>query len=242
MVMKFTLLFSSVKPNTVPSLNQDIRNETRTCVGCAKGKMSRSPFKSRTTRAEKPAKLIHSDVCGPMHVISAGGSRYYVSFKDDHTGWTTIYFMKQKSEVSEHFKNYVMRLKTEKGLVVDTLRTDNGGEYVSNELKSWMQHMGIRHEKSAPYTPQQSGVAERYNRTLMECARCIMYGRNVPLLLWAEAVQHANYLKNRVPYKGVKTTPYESWMGEKPDISHLKVVIFSVSANKTYLLIFSSLI
>lgn len=186
--------------------------------------MSRLPFKTGRNRAERPAKLIHSDVCGPMHIASIGGSRYYVSFKDDQTGWATIYFMKQKSEVSEHFKNYVMRLKTERGLAVDTLRSDGGGEYISNELKSWMQQMGIRHEKSAPYTPQQSGVAERYNRTLMECTRCLLYGRDVPLFLWAEAVQHANYIKNRMPSKSVETTPHEEWFGTKPDIAHLKVV------------------
>jgi transposase InsO family protein len=144
-----------------------------------KGKMTRLPFPSGRNRANEIGQLKHSDVCGPIQVASPGGSRYYVIFKDDYSGWTVINFIKHKSEVEEKFKNYAARLRVKKGKSINTLRTDRGGEYVGKSFSDWLDKEGIRHEMSAAYTPQQNGVSESYNRTEMESTRCLLFARKV---------------------------------------------------------------
>ena len=168
----------------------NIKNSEHTpCDGCALGKSSRGSFPSgEHTRALNPGELVHSDVCGPMSVPSSGGSRYFVCFKDDATCFRVIYFMKLKSEVMEHFENYVNRVKNETGNPIKTLRTDNGGKYINTILKKFLAKKGIRHETSAPHTPQQNGAAERENRIIMESARSMLHGKHLQLELWAEAV------------------------------------------------------
>ncbi len=194
------------------------------CEGCILGKQHRLPFPGAgRTRAEKIGGLIHSDICGPVSVSSPGGAKYFVTFKDDFSGYCVINFIKQKSEVFLLFKQFVKRVETEFGNPVDTLRSDNGGEYVGNDFKRWMLDQGIRHETSAPYTPQQNGVAERVNRTILESARSMLHSSSLPLELWAEAANCAVYILNRVATKAVEgKTPYEVWRGVKPNVSHIR--------------------
>lgn len=109
--------------------------------------------------------LIHTDVCGPMNAASLAGSYYFVTFRDDFTGYGVVNFMKRKSETFNHLKNYVAKLENETGHSIITLRSANGGGYFSNESKAWLQIKGIRHESSAPKAPEQNGVTERCNRT-----------------------------------------------------------------------------
>jgi len=118
-----------------------------------------------------------------MQVATPGGSRYFVIFKDDFSGWCVVRFMKHKSEVAELFQCYAAQMETETGKKVKTLRSDNGGEYFPTSFTSWLAKTGIRHESSVSHTPQQNGVSERENRTLMEAARSQMYARKVPLPL-----------------------------------------------------------
>jgi transposase InsO family protein len=165
----------------VNGLNLEVCSDTSAplCADCMKGKMTRLPFSSGRNRANEIGQLIHSDVCGPIQVASPGGSRYYVIFKDDYSGWTVINFIKHKSEVEEKFKNYAARLRVKKGKSINTLRTDRGGEYVGKSFSDWLDKEGIRHEMSAAYTPQQNGVSESYNRTEMESTRCLLFARKV---------------------------------------------------------------
>ena len=89
---------------------------------------------------------------------------------------------------------------------------------------SYLQSKGINHELSAPYSPAQNGVAERFNRTLMESACTMMAQAELPKCYWAEAVATAAYLRNRVPTRSLKsTTPYEKWFEKKPDLSHIRI-------------------
>jgi len=108
------------------------------------------------------------DVCGPMSQSSVGGARYFVTFIDDKTRKTFVYALKSKDEAFVKFK----------------------------EFKA-LKDCGIHHQKTAPYTPEQNGVAERANRTIVERARCMLHERSVDLGLWAEAISTATYLKNR---------------------------------------------
>ena len=176
-----TTIWKMFREKAADGLNLTTRSDTPPplCADCMKGKMTRLPFPSGRNRANDIGQLIHSDVCGPMQVISPGGARYYVIFKDDYSGWTVIHFIQCKSEVEEKFKNYTTRLRVEKGKAVNTLRTDRGGEYVGKSFNDWLESEGIRHEMSAAYTPQQNGVSERYNRTEMESTRCLLFTRKV---------------------------------------------------------------
>ena len=105
-----------------------------------------------------------------------------------------------------------------------SLRTDNGGEYTSLEFQSYLKREGIKHELTVPRSPEQNGVAEHFNRTLMEAVRSMLVGAQLPQRFWAEALATAVYLRNRSPTKAVSgLTPYEAWTGRKPVVNHLKV-------------------
>ena len=117
---------------------------------------------------------MHSDVCGPMHTESLGGYKYFVTFIDDYSRCCSVYFLKQKSEVFEKFKEFEAIVTNECGWKIGALRTDNGGEYVLTEFEAYLKLKGIRHEFSVTHVPEQNGVSERMNRTLMECARAMI--------------------------------------------------------------------
>ena len=195
------------------------------CEGCIYGKHHRLPFPtSGRTRGKKIGDLIHSDVCGPVSVSFSGGAKYFVTFKDDYSSYAVSHFIKQKSEVFELFKHFVKRVKVEIGNEVVCLRSDNGGEYVGKEFETWLLENDIRHETTVSYTPEQNGVSERLNRTVLESARSMLHFSSLPLELWAKASNCAVYLLNRVATRSVEgKTPYEVWKGVKPNLSHVRV-------------------
>ena len=124
-------------------------------------------------------------------------------------------------------------VETSTGRKHKILRTDNGGECTYNEFKAHVTAEGVRHELTVPKTPQQNGVAECMNRTLVEMARLMLIGANMPQRFWAEAISTAAYLQNRSPTKAIQgITPYEAWTGDKPCIDELR--IFRVSGFRTY--------
>lgn len=194
------------------------------CISCLQGKQSRIPFPTEGSRAQNALELIHSDVCGPMEVSSLGGARYFVTFIDDFTRKVFIYILTKKSEVFEKFKEFKALVENKLGFNIKTLRTDNGNEYLSNDFQHFLKRSGISHQTSAPYTPQQNGLAERMNRTLLERARCMLLNAKLQKQYWAEAVTTAAYITNRCPTRVLDyLTPEEKWSGKRPDISHLKV-------------------
>ena len=221
-----TQLREMISQDMVKGIELSKSAELSFCEKCVEGKISRKGFKpSGKIHSTRKLQRVHSDVCGPMPTDSIGGKRYFVTFIDDYTRCCKVYFMKNKSEVSERFKEFELITTNECGLSVGTLRSDNGGEYLSKEFESYLQSKGIHHELSAPYTPAQNGVAERINRTLMERARAMLGHAGLPERYWAEAVATAAYLRNRTPTRALKDkiTPFEKWYGRKPDLSHLRV-------------------
>ena len=193
------------------------------CVGCVAGKMHRSPFPIGRTRANQVGQLIHADVCGPMHVTTPNGAKFFVLFTDDFSGRRHVNFMKQKCEVADFFKEYVSILRSETNNLVHTLRSDNGGEFISTSFKSWLSEKEIRFESSAPHTPEQNGVAERANRTIFEARRSLLHAKHLPLDLWGEAIACAVYVLNRVINSISSVTPHQKWYGLKPNVSHLRI-------------------
>lgn len=184
--------------------------------------MSRFKFPHKSeNRAKSILDLVHSDVCGPMQTMSPSGKRYILTFIDDYSKYAVIYLLAHKSEVIEKFKEYVQMCRTMFNKTPKFLRTDNGGEYISKQFNVYLQQNGIQIQRSAPYSPQQNGVAERKNRTLVEMARCMLFDAKMEKF-WAEAVTMANYVQNRLPAKGIENTPYQDWYGTKPSIEYFK--------------------
>ena len=213
---------------TLPQLANGIEicssDELPLCSACVEGKMSRLPFKTSGIRCSEPLELIHTDVCGPMQNESVGRSRYYLTFIDDCTRYTWVYFLRNKSEVVQKFKEFEAFVTNQSGRKIKRLRSDNGGEYVNHEMKALLKEKGIRHELTVPHTPQQNGVAERKNRSLMDCARSMLNHAELPKKLWAEAVSTAAYIQNRAPSAALKgSIPFTLWFGRKPNLKHLRV-------------------
>ena len=197
------------------------------CDGCAKGKAHRSdiPKERSSQRALNLLDRVHSDVCGPVEVRSLGGSRYLVTFIDEHSNWVTVYLMKQKSEVVECFLQYEKYAERQTGRKIRVIRSDRGGEYLSDSLTSYFRHQGIVHELTAGYTPHQNGIAERFNRTSFNLVRSMMQHMNVPKCFWAEALSTAVYVRNRVTSRALpsNTTPFHVWKKDTPSIGHLRI-------------------
>lgn len=193
------------------------------CEACQLGKQHRHPFNDSQPRNTKPSELIYSDVDGPMQNESIGGSRFYVIFKDDASGYTHIYFLKHKADVFEKFKEYFALVTNKFNMSLKILRVDNGKEYVNQNMKELRKTRGIQLELTAPYTPEQNGCSERQNRTLVEKARTMLHAKNLPLNLWAEAMNTAVYVYNRTPLSHKNgQIPFETWTGKRVHFRHIK--------------------
>lgn len=131
--------------------------------------------------------------------------------------------MKKKSEAFEVFENFAATVEKQSDRQIKVVRSDNGKEFVNAKFQEYFAKKGIVHQTTVPYTPQQNGVAERANRTLVEMARCMLETSSLPQSLWGEAVNTAVYIRNRAPTKVLgDVTPYELWNGRKPSVSHWK--------------------
>lgn len=195
------------------------------CEHCILGKQIKVSFSKagRKSKSEK-LELVHTDVWGPAPVKSLGGSRYYVTFIDDSTRKVWVYFLKNKSDVFSVFKGWKTEVENQTGLKIKSLKSDNGGEYDSQEFKKFCSENGIRMIKTIPGTPEQNGVAERMNRTLNERARCMRIQSGLPKMFWADAINTAAYLINRGPSVPLDyQLPEEVWSGKEVSLSHLKV-------------------
>lgn len=180
---------------------------------------------SSAHRTTQPLELIHSDVCGPLHVPSIGGKAiYFVTFIDDFTRYTVIYPIRRKDEVFDHFQTYKAWAETSTGKRIRCLRSDGGGEYNSNTFDEFLRTCGITRQVTPAYTPEHNGVAERANRTLMEMVRSMLHNAHLPHGFWGLALATATYLRNRSPTRALQQmTPYEAWTGRKPSLKDLRV-------------------
>ena len=210
----------------VDGIKLNVKEEvSHDCEGCAKGKMQRTPFPRRSQhKSNEVLELVHSDVCGPMHVKSLGGLKYFLTFNDDFSRFASVYFLKTKSQVLETFKEFVASVKNQTEKRIKTLRSDNGGEYKSADFIRYCNSCGIKQEFTVPMTPEQNGVSERLNRTKMDTACSMLYHGHLPLSFWAEAVSTSVYLRNLSPSVSIDgMTPYERWYEHKPNVNHLRV-------------------
>lgn len=199
-------------------------SDSATCESCMKGKIHRLPYPRSENVSSRTCEIIHADTCGPMEESSIGGSRYFVVFKDDFSKYREVCFVKGKHEIKLCIRNFIARAENETGNRIKIFRTDNGTEFVNNEVLEMFQAKGIVHQTSVTFTPEQNGRAERENRILVEAARSMLFAKNLSTNLWAEAINTAAYVINRTGKSSVDgKTPYELWSNKTFDINNLKV-------------------
>lgn len=207
----------------VDGLTFKLEEKLPPCDECAVEKLTRLPFPKRLERSPEILAIVHSDLCGPMIQESFGGARYILTFTDDHSRWSEIYFLKSKSEVSSKFLEYKNFIENQTGKRINSLQSDNGTEYCNSKMDDILRKAGIQRRLSTAHTPQQNGVSERKNRTLLEAARCLLADSKLPTRFWAEAVAAANHVRNRcvTMILGIKT-PFEVIFGRRPRVNYLR--------------------
>ncbi|KAJ9567605.1 hypothetical protein OSB04_003571 [Centaurea solstitialis] len=168
------------------------------CSACQLGKMKRVSHKSKLEHGtEKPLQLIHMDLCGPMRVQSINGKKYVLVMVDDYSRYTWVKFLRSKDEAPEIIISVLKEVQVNLQSQVQKIRSDHGTEFKNKVLGGYLESVGIKHTFAAVRTPQQNGVVERRNRTLVEAARTMLAYSKLPMFLWAEAVDTACYTQNR---------------------------------------------
>jgi hypothetical protein len=201
------------------SYKQDVHDK---CEICIESKIRKKPFPS-TNRDSQLLELIHSDVCELNGILIRDGKRYFITFIDDFSRYTYVYLMRNKDESFDMFKKYKTEVENQNDKRIKILRSDRGGEYFPQEFIISCEENGLIHQRSTPYTPQQNGLAERKNRTLVEMLNAMIVSAKLPFNLWGEALLTACHVYNRVLSKKIQSSPYELWNGRKPNLNYLKV-------------------
>lgn len=205
----------------IPITPEQIEEAKEMCDICQRNKLTRLPFKHTESTTQAPLDLIHTDLCGPLP-DTLGKAKYMVTFLDDYSNYSIVKLLKKKSDVYDAMLEVIPFMETQTEKKVKAVRSDNGGEYMSTDLKDFFTLRGIDHQTTMPYSPQSNGKAERLNRTLLEKAKPMISEANLPEALWGEAIMTANYLKNRSPTANKSKTPFELFTGKAPDLSNLR--------------------
>nr|GEZ83965.1 retrovirus-related Pol polyprotein from transposon TNT 1-94 [Tanacetum cinerariifolium] len=195
------------------------------CSACAMVKSTRKTHKpkSKDTNQEK-LYLLHMDLYGPMHFESVNGKKYILVILDDYSRFTWVKFLRSNDETPNFIIKFLKMILVRLKVPVHRIRTDNGTEFVNHMLRDYYEEVGISHETSVARSPQQNGVVERRNRTLIEAARTMLIYAQAPLFLWTEAVEIACFTQNRsiIRLRHGKT-PYELLHSKLPDLSFFHV-------------------
>jgi len=137
--------------------------------------------------------------------------------------------MKTKDELFSRFREFKALVENQTGKRIKVLRSENGGEYTSNEFKSLCKDAGINREMTVPFNPQQNGVAERKNWTIVEASKEMLHDQDLPMMLWAEACNTAIYVQNRIPHRILKEKTHEEALTEvKPKIGNFRIFDYLV--------------
>lgn len=170
---------------------------------CLKAKLTRLPFNKKRSNAKRPLELIHTDVCGPVDPLTWDKKKYFFTFIDDYTHFVMVYLLERKYEVSDKIKEYINLVETKWNIKVFKLRSDNGREFINDDIKTWCKRRGTILDTTTPYSPQLNGKAERMNRTLIEKTRALLAEERANKNLWGEALRTAAFLTNRSPTEAV---------------------------------------
>jgi hypothetical protein len=194
------------------------------CISCKKGKQSKKHHPSKLVNSiSAPLELLHMDLFGPISVKSIGGKSYCLVVTDDFSRFSWVFFLGTKDETTERLKFLFNKLENIVETSIKSIRSDNGTEFKNHTFQLFCLHKGINHQFSAARTPQQNGIAERKNRTLIETARTMLSDSKLPITFWAEAVNTACYVLNRVTLvKKQNKTSYHLINKRKPNLQFLE--------------------
>ena len=209
----------------VRGLPSQLEDTPDICETCIKSKHVKSSFdKKKEISTKRPLELLHMDLFGPNRVASLGGKYFCLVIVDDYSRYTWVFFLSQKSDTFDTFWTFAKKIQNELDLRIKTIRSDHGREFENHDFKNMCDELGIMHQFSAPRTPQQNGVAERKNRTLLDMSRTMLVEHNLPGYFWAEAVSTACYVANRALIRNIlKKTPYELIKKRTPNISYFRI-------------------
>lgn len=207
-----------VNKDLLPKFHIDANHKCETCV---EAKLTKAPFQS-IERSTEPLNLIHSDICDLKFLQTRGVKKYFITFIDDSTRYCYVYLLRSKDEALKMFKNYKNEVENQLDRKIKVIRSDRGGEYEAPFAEFCSQH-GIIHQTTAPYSPQQNGIAECKNRTLKEMMNAMLISSGAPRNLWGESLFSANYILNKLLHKKFNKTLYELWKGKQPSYKFLKV-------------------
>ncbi|KAK1602959.1 hypothetical protein QYE76_027159, partial [Lolium multiflorum] len=197
----------------------------RVCSACVAGKQlkKKHPIKSIVSTS-RPLELLHLDLFGPSHYDTLGGSKYGLVIVDDYSRYSWVFLLKTKDETHREFITFTKKAQRMYESEIKAIRTDNGTEFKNYTMQEFVDDEGIKHEFSAPYTPQQNGVVERKNRTIIEMARTMLSEFNSPHNFWGEAISTAVHYSNRLFLRPLHNkTPYELLTGNKPNVMYIRV-------------------
>ncbi|KAI3725477.1 hypothetical protein L1987_65265 [Smallanthus sonchifolius] len=222
--VNFKTMNRLVRGNLVTGLPLKDFSPVEHCISCSKGKHHKTSHKPKTTNSiDSVLQLLHMDLFGPASVMSLGQKTYCLVVTDDFSRFTWVFFLAKKDETPYILKTYSLQIENLFNLSVKTIRNDHGTEFKNATLDSFCESKGISRQFSAPRTPQQNGVAERRNRTLIEAARTMIIDSKLHVTFWAEAVNTACFVQNRVLItKSCKKTPYEIMYKRKPVIDFFR--------------------
>jgi hypothetical protein len=173
---------------------------------------------------DRPLELLHMDLFGPIAYISIDRSKYCLVVVDDYSRFTWVFILQEKYQTQETLKRFLRRAQNKFGLRIKKIRSDNGTEFKNSQIEGFFEEEGIKHEFSSPYTPQQNGVVERKNRTLLDMARTMLDEYKTPDRFWAKAINTACYSINWLYLLRIlKKTSYELLTVKNPNVSYFRV-------------------
>ncbi|KAF2893486.1 hypothetical protein ILUMI_12687 [Ignelater luminosus] len=197
------------------------------CEACIEGKRHREPFGESTSKIEDVCEMVRADLCRPMETSSIGGSKYFLLVKKHYSHYRFIYFLKRKTEVKEKLIEFIEQAERETARKIKHLRTDNETEFINKEDESLLKKLGICHQLTVAYTPEQNGAIEREMKTTVKSARTLLKVKDLNESFWAEAENTAVYVINRTGTSTVSNkTPYEVYYSDKNDVFCVRDVIF----------------
>jgi len=201
------------------------------CVDCIKGKQTKHTKKG-ATRSTQILEIIHTDICGSFDVNYFNKEKYFITFVDDFSCFRHVYLLHEKSQSVNALEVYINEVERKLDKKVKIVRFERGGEYYErydesgqhpSSFAKFLKKHGICAQYTMPGTPQQNGVLERRNRTLLEMVRSMLSNSCVHVSLWMYALNTTMYFLNMVSSKVVQKTPFELWTSRKPSLRHLHV-------------------
>ncbi|GJT07329.1 putative ribonuclease H-like domain-containing protein [Tanacetum coccineum] len=215
--VNFKTINKLAKEGLVDGLPLKVFTNEHNCVACNKGKQHKASYKhiSAVRLITDTLQLLHMDLFGPTNIRSIDQKYYSLVVTDDFSRFSWTFFLCTKDETFYVLKEFITLIENQLNKKVKGIRCDNGTEFKNAKLIELCGEKGIKRDYSNPRTPQQNGVAERKNRTLIEAARTMLADSKLPTMFWTEAVSTACYVLNRVSITNPHNkTPYELISGK----------------------------